>query len=128
MARLERFSKHARSNEKKISGSCIFVPCPNSRLRSTLSTLPAISAQNKARAIPRQASPVVIRMIAAGTHTSTPPTPGMIDTTVITERTDGEQAPLSHRVERLRDSVGVRCRRLALRGIAEDYSDPGIRG
>ena len=41
-------------------------------------------AQNSGSPIPRQTSPVVIRMIAAGTHTSAPPTPGMIDKTVIT--------------------------------------------
>jgi hypothetical protein len=72
------------SVEKKISSSCILVSCPTSRGRSTLSTLPTMRAQNRARAIPRQTIPVVMRIIAAGTHTSAPPTPGIIDKTVIT--------------------------------------------
>lgn len=44
------------SVEKKMSSSCILVSCPTSRGRSTLSTLPTTSAQNSARAIPRQIS------------------------------------------------------------------------
>jgi hypothetical protein len=77
-------NKSPPSVEKKMSSSCILVSCPTSRGRSTLSTLPTTSARKRARAMPRQTSPVVIRMIAAGTQTSAPPTPGMIDKTVIT--------------------------------------------
>jgi hypothetical protein len=44
------------SVEKKMSSSCILVSCPTSLGRSTLSTLPTMSAQNAARAIHRQMS------------------------------------------------------------------------
>ena len=40
------------SVEKKMSSSCILVSWPTSRGRSTLSTLPTTSAQNRARAMP----------------------------------------------------------------------------
>ena len=42
-----------------MSSPGIFVSCPTSRGRSTSSTLPTTSAQNSARAMPRQTSPVV---------------------------------------------------------------------
>ena len=71
------------SDDSMISSSGICVSLPTSRGRSTLSMLPMPPAQNTASTMPATGCPVASSQIAAGTHTSPMPMPGISDDTTI---------------------------------------------